>query len=66
MIRPRAGIQKTQSNPFSTDADDTLPPHASLLAEIRSGRRLVYPAGTDGAAILPSMAAKRVIPGSAQ
>jgi hypothetical protein len=51
-VSPAAPANSTRT------VSDTLPPPAFLLAEIRSGRRLAYPAGKGNAAILPSMALK--------
>jgi hypothetical protein len=42
---PLARTPKTATAPLSTRASDTFSAPASLVTEIRSGRRLAYPAG---------------------
>jgi hypothetical protein len=57
-------MPKPETVSVSTHASDTFPSTASFVAEIRSDRRLAYPAGEDKAAILHSMApnSRRVSP----
>jgi hypothetical protein len=61
--RPRKGpvlplLRMTKHEPasLSTDSCDTFPSPACSSLEVRSGRRLAYPAGKGSAATLPSMA----------
>ena len=52
---PLARTPKDATAPLSIRVSDTLPPPASPLAEIRSARRLAYPAGKGSEAIRRTM-----------
>jgi hypothetical protein len=55
-VLPLVRITKHEPASLSTDCCDTFPSPACSSLEVRSGRRLAYPAGKGSAAILPSMA----------
>src|ERR1035437_9266513 len=52
----RRRIPRPETAAFPTDASDTFPSPAYLVAEIGHGLRLAYPVGKGSAMILPSMA----------